>query len=50
MMEMEKIDYFRGLQLGTKQELIYAMERRTYKKGEKILKKDEIGDRLFLIQ
>ena len=50
MIEMEKIDYFRTLSIATKQELIYGMERFTYKKGEKLCKVGEIADKLFLIQ
>ena len=37
---MEKIPYFKTLSLDTRQELIYAMERKTYEKGNLICKKD----------
>ena len=50
MVEMDKIPYFRNLTIGTKQEMIYAMERVTYKKGEKLCKKGEDANKLFLIQ
>ena len=48
--EMDKIPYFRLLSLQTKQEIIYAMERRTYEKGSLICKEGEKADKLFLIQ
>ena len=47
--EMDKIPYFRLLSLQTKQEIIYAMERRTYEKGSLICKEGEKADKLFLI-
>ena len=50
MIEMEKIPYFKNLTLQTKQELIYGMERQTFEKGWALCKKDELADRMFLIQ
>ena len=47
--EMNKIPYFRTLTLDTRQELIYAMERKTFEKGSLICKKDEVATNLFLI-
>lgn len=47
---MDKIPYFRDLSLLTKQELIFRMERETFEKGSILCKKDEVADRLFLIQ
>ena len=35
-MEAEKIDYFRPLQMITKQELLFNMERKTYNENDKI--------------
>ena len=49
-MEMDKIPYFYPLSLDTKQEIIYAMDRKTYEKGSLICKKDEMAINLFLIQ
>ena len=50
MVEMDKINYFRGLNLATKQEIIFNMERLTYEKGSLICEKDIISDKLILIQ
>ena len=50
MVEMDKINYFRGLNLATKQEIIFNMERLTYEKGSLICEKDIIADKLILIQ
>lgn len=48
-LEMEKINYFRRLQLTTKQDIIYNMERVTYEKGSNICQKDVVADKLILI-
>jgi len=49
-MECEKIKYFSALSNITKQELLYSMERRTYRAGTKIFKEKQTIDRLILIQ
>lgn len=47
---MDKIDYFKGLSLNTKQEMIYGLERFTFEKDHLICKAGEKTDKLFLIQ
>ena len=49
-MEAEKIDYFRPLQMITKQELLFNMERKTYNEGDKIFRINDEIDRLIIIQ
>lgn len=49
-MECEKIKYFSALSNITKQELLYSMERKTYRAGTKIFKEKQTIDRLILIQ
>ena len=49
-LEMDKIHYFSMLSMITKQELIFSMERVTYEKGKFLCKKDEIADRMFVVQ
>ena len=49
-LEMDKIAYFRLLTMKTKQELIFSMERVTFKKGDYICQQDEIVEKMYLIQ
>ena len=49
-MEAEKIDYFKPLQMITKQELLFNMDRRTYNEKDKIFKIYDEVDRLIIIQ
>lgn len=49
-MEMDKITYFEPLNMITKQELLYSMERRTYDAGSVIFKQNKTIDRLIVIQ
>ncbi len=48
-MECDKITYFRDLSMVTKQELLYSMERKTYKEGETIFAADQTIDRMIII-
>lgn len=48
--ELDKIHYFRHLAMNTKQELIYSMERITFEQGSFMCQKDQIADKLYLIQ
>ena len=49
-MEAEKIDYFKPLQMITKQELLFNMERKTYNEKDKIFRIDDEIDKLIIIQ
>ena len=49
-MACDKIDYFRSLSFMTKQEIIHSMERVTYEKDHLLCRKDEIADKMFVIQ
>ena len=49
-MACNKIPYFRPLSMLTKQELIFSMERETFEAGHFICKKDDVADRMYLIQ
>lgn len=47
--EMEKIDYFAGLSLFTKQELLAKMVRKTYEKDALLIKRGQLADSLILV-
>ena len=49
-MEMDKITYFKPLNMITKQELLYSMERNTYDINQVIFKPNQKIDRLIVIQ
>ena len=49
-MACSKMNYFNNLSFMTQQEMIYSMERNTYEKGLALCKKDEIADKMFIIQ
>jgi len=47
---LNKIDYFKGLDEITKQEIIYSLEEKTHPEGSMICKRNTTADRLFLIK
>ena len=49
-MECDKIKYFKDLDVKTKQELLFNMERKTYQQGQHIFQKGDEVDRLTVIQ
>ena len=49
-MEAEKIDYFKPLQMITKQELLFNMERKIYNEKDKIFRINDEIDRLIIVQ
>ena len=49
-MECDKIKYFKDLDVNTKQELLFNMERKTYQQGQHIFQKGDEVDRLTVIQ
>jgi len=49
-MALEKIDYFKNLNVMTQQEVIYSMERVTYEKDHNLINKDDVATEMFVIQ
>lgn len=47
---MNKVEYFRGLSVLTKQEILYSMERHYFEKGALICRKEEIATQMYLVQ
>ncbi|MCX7698850.1 MAG: cyclic nucleotide-binding domain-containing protein [Candidatus Goldbacteria bacterium] len=46
---LQKVDFFYNLSFGELDELIQALRKRKAKKGEKIIKQGEIGDKFYII-
>jgi len=46
---LQKVDFFYSLNFGDLDELIKALRKKNYKKGEEIIKQGEIGDKFYLI-
>ena len=49
-MECDKIDYFEDVNMVIKQELLFNMERKTYLEGAPLFSRDDVVDRLVVIQ
>ena len=49
-MECDKISYFKDVDMVTKQELLFNMERKTYLEGAPLFSRDDVVDRLVVIQ
>lgn len=47
--ELNKIDYFKGLSLDTKQDWIFSMERISYSKDSYVCTRNELVDKMVLI-
>jgi len=46
---LQKVDFFNSLNFGELDDLIKALRKKKFKKGEEIIRQGEIGDRFYMI-